>query len=351
MSDSAAKLPHFSVASESSGGNVAFDAFQQSIVDIFTLTRLGHRTGDDYRMAMIAWHLGTLMMSRVWSDPLRFARPRDLVATGGLDHLLVQLYLEGGFVGDADGAPVTIGAGEIVVFDLARPLHTESTAFANITLLIPRAHFEAAVDDVGALHGAVLPRESPMAGVLATYMVTLAQRMPELPQREAEAAAHATVALVTTVLARCARLPLHVDTDAIASPFRRAASFVGERLRNPELDAAAIATGLGMSRATLYRVFAPVGGVADYIRRRRLTAAAVDLSAPENSRRTVAEIAYQAGFASEATFNRAFRAAFGISPGAARGGKAAIWAVQGNGQVEDGPDEYMFGRWIRTLHA
>lgn len=339
-------IPHFHVSSRQIGADAAFAAFAQSIQDVFALTRLRPDAGSHTDLTV--WHLGTMMIGTFRSSALRFERSGELIASGGLDHLLVQYYREGGFTGIAEGVPVTVRPGDTVVFDLGRTLTTTSVDFANISLLIPRAFFEAAADDVGSLHGAVLPRDGQMAAVLASYLVAFAARLPALPLREANVAASATAALTTSVLSHCLR-PTRPAAEAVLSPFRAAAVRVDARLRDPTLDAAAIASDLGMSRATLYRVFKPVGGVAEYIRRRRLIAAAVDLSAAENRRRTIGEIGFRWGFGSEATFNRAFKAAFGITPRAARERGATIWAVADAGH--DLPDEQEVVRWMRTLSA
>jgi AraC-like DNA-binding protein len=72
----------------------------------------------------------------------------------------------------------------------------------------------------------------------------------------------------------------------------------------------------GLSRASLYRLFEPIGGVTDYIRTRRLRAA-FDMLANEG-KRTVGEIAYACGFADISAFSRAFRNQFGMSPSEVR---------------------------------
>ncbi|MBO9630711.1 MAG: AraC family transcriptional regulator, partial [Shinella sp.] len=71
-----------------------------------------------------------------------------------------------------------------------------------------------------------------------------------------------------------------------------------------------------MSRATLYRLFEPVGGVTDYIRTRRLRAAFDMLT--NDGKRTVGEVAYACGFPDISTFSRAFRHQFGMSPSEVR---------------------------------
>lgn len=339
-------VPHFHVSTDEIGADEAFGAFARSVEDVFSIARL-----DDgpYRLELDAWHLGTLMLGCFRSSALAFDRPADLVARSGLDHLLVQLYDGGGFVGVAGDRSIEVSAGDIVVLDLASTFRTRAEPFFNISFLIPRPFFEAVLDDPAMLHGVVLKPEAPLAGVLASYFRALAQRVPALDIDEANAAAKATAALATTILSTCARTQ-RPRRDPVLSPFRAIARQLEARLHEPNLDAEQAAADLGMSRSTLYRVFEPVGGVAGYIRRRRLTRAALALAAPENGRRKIAEIAFEHGFANEATFSRAFRATFGLSPRAARARSAAFWNLPGrtSGTPTDAPE---FARWMRTLRA
>ncbi len=85
-----------------------------------------------------------------------------------------------------------------------------------------------------------------------------------------------------------------------------------------------LANTFGLSRASLYRLFEPVGGVASYIGTRRLARARQELTAPGLEDRRIGPIAYRAGFQSIPAFNRAFRAAYGQTPRSTRkpeGGK------------------------------
>lgn len=340
------RIPYFRVSSDDVGGDAAFAAFQQSVQDVFALKRLGEQP---YRLDLIAWHLGTLMLGRFRSSALTFDRGPHVIATGGLDHLLVQLYVEGGFTGTAADRIVHVRPGDIVIFDLLHPFSTRATDFQNISFLLPRVYFEPICDSVDALHGEVLAASNPLGGVLASYMKGLAERMPLLSGKEADAAARATCALVTTMLAGIAQ-PRTKTVRSCQSPFRRAALEIDRRLAEPALNAHCLAEAMGVSRASLYRAFEPVGGVADYIRRRRLTAAVMAMSAPDGRQRKVADIAHAVGFSSESSFSRAFESAFGLRPGAARDRSGALWATlnQPHGDQTDGAD---FARWMRTLHG
>lgn len=338
-------VPSFEICTDDMAGAEALAAFRQSVQDVFALTYFGDQS--HYRLRLSAWHLGTIMAGRFQSTALAFNRDAALVATSGLDHLLVQLYVEGGFVGTAANLPVVVTAGDIVIFDLAHELKTQATDFANISVLIPRSFLAHHDEDASRLHGKVLPANGAMAAMLGSYMRALVDRLPTLTMADARVAARSTVALITTMLADQGDGIMPAAPPPL-SPFRKVAREIDRRLRDPSLDATALARTLGMSRATLYRSFQPFGGIADYIRRRRLAAAAIILSSPAHSRRKMGEIARDCGFASESAFSRAFKSAFGITPGQARQRGGDFWSHpdmqnQDNRSLD-------FARWMRMLH-
>lgn len=346
MNDMEAKsLPSFQLSTRDLTGPEALAAFRQSVQDVFALTCLGDP--DQYQLDLAAWHLGSVMVGRFGSSALAFDRDIALVAASGLDHLLVQLYVEGGFDGMAADQPVHVSAGDIVIFDLAHGLATQASDFTNISVLVPRAFFAHLYDNISRLHGLVLPAHGALAAMLGSYMRTLVDRLPTLAAGDAQVAARSTIALMTTMLTGQDDRRAPANPVAL-SPFRKVSREIDRRLREPSLDAISLAQGLGMSRATLYRAFQPVGGIADYIRRRRLAVAAIILANPDNQRRKIGEIALECGFATESAFNRAFKNAFGLAPGRARRRSIDFWSSADLRTNDDG--SLNFARWMRTLH-
>ncbi|MEG3086319.1 helix-turn-helix domain-containing protein [Sphingomonas sp. PB4P5] len=345
----AVTVPNFQVASADVGGAAAFDAFAASVADVFALALVGEMAVTEYQLTLSAWHLGTLMIGDFRSSALAFDRSGALTAAGGLDHLLIQLYVEGGFTGTADDRKLEVRAGDIVVFDLTRMLSTVTTPFRNISLLVPRTSFEDALEEVDCLHGMILHHETPLGGLLANYLESLVARLPQLTPADAIVSANATVGLAVTVLAAHAPRGL-ASASAVRSPFRKIALHIDANLHDARLNAESIAPIVGMSRASLYRLFEPVGGVAQYIRRRRLIRAALALATHTDRPRRIGEIAFEHGFTSEATFARAFNQAFGISPTIARSRASILLtapAIDSSGRV----DHRVFADWMRTLQA
>jgi AraC-like DNA-binding protein len=57
-----------------------------------------------------------------------------------------------------------------------------------------------------------------------------------------------------------------------------------------------LCSAFGLSRSALYRLFAPIGGISDYIRQRRLARARLALNASARGRGGIGKIARQFGF-------------------------------------------------------
>lgn len=114
------------------------------------------------------------------------------------------------------------------------------------------------------------------------------------------------------MLAGQSRLPA-AAVPAVLLAIRR---HIETHLGAANLSAEAIAVQFGLSRSALYRLFEPLGGVADYVRKRRLTRAYADLARTATSkvRRRITDIGNDCGFESGAVFSRAFRREFGFAP-------------------------------------
>jgi AraC-like DNA-binding protein len=94
-------------------------------------------------------------------------------------------------------------------------------------------------------------------------------------------------------------------------------------------------------------MFEPLGGIASYIRERRMFRCLAEITSPTHTHRSIADLAYSWGFGNEAAFSRAFRRMFGMSPREARSGAGlAQIAVQHGRSRRDGP---VVAQWIRDL--
>jgi AraC-like DNA-binding protein len=109
-------------------------------------------------------------------------------------------------------------------------------------------------------------------------------------------------------------LPTEKSPAHHTSRIEAARRVIDLNLADPEFGPEQVLAKVAASRATLYRDFAPMGGLMAYIKSRRLEMAYHILSMSRPDRGAVSHAAMSAGFASMASFSREFRDLFGSSP-------------------------------------
>ena len=209
-----------------------------------------------------------------------------------------------------------VEAGDVSIFDLSRPMQAETAHCRNLTFVLPRHMLFGKEQQNDALHGLLLKRSTSAARLIASHLQAVFDDLPEITQAEAPAIVTATANLVTNLVAP------QVAARSQASPTVRGAvimeirRYIEQNLALAELGPEHLCRMFGLSRASLYRLFEPIGGVTDYIRTRRLRTA-FDMLA-DDGKRTIGEVAYACGFSDISAFSRAFRHQFGMSPSEVR---------------------------------
>lgn len=335
------RVPSLRLAGAAANGRGGFEAWRELVSPVFA-TDTDHEL-DRFDIDFHAAHLGPLILASTASVGQRFDRDTATVARSGVDHLIVQAYVGGRTMVRRGAAEVEVAAGDVWLFDLSRTLATETTPrFHNVSLTVPRSLLEPLVTDVDGLHGLKLGGETPLGGLLSQHLLGLAQRTPDMTQREATSIVDATVRLVAGCVGPALEAREPVGEAMASALLARLRKTIDAHLADPELGPEFLMRRHGLSRARLYRLFEPIGGVADYIRRRRLRRALLDLASPSQRDEKVAAIGQRWGFLNEATFSRAFKARFGASPSEVRSGVRT-------GPEGDHEEAGVLRHWMRDL--
>ncbi|MCJ8055094.1 helix-turn-helix domain-containing protein [Shinella curvata] len=313
------KLPSNSVAARA-GADVrhASHLFAETLDPVFRTTLLTPERLDGFRADLSTFFLGPALFFAADMAGTTYTFSRDLrrIARTGLDLILVQVTLDGSDIRTVNGEIMRVEAGDISMFDLSRPMQAETQGCRNLTLVLPRHMLFSKDVQNDALHGLVLKRSTSTARLIGSHLRTLFDDICDITPAEAPAIVTATANLVTNLVGtqlndRSQRSP--TVRGAVIMEIRR---YIEQHMALQDLGPDHLCKMFGLSRASLYRLFEPVGGVTDYIRTRRLRAA-FDMLA-NDSKRTVGEIAYASGFPDISTFSRAFRHQFGMSPSEVR---------------------------------
>ncbi|MDP4006913.1 helix-turn-helix domain-containing protein [Methylobacterium sp. NEAU K] len=260
-------------------------------------------------------HLGNAILCSARVSGLRFERKPALIARMGVDHILAHVRISGQSRVEIDGREHACAPGDVCLFDLSRPLAARSTDYQAITVVLPRPLFGANQCDLDSFHGAIIRGTTPFGLLLTDHLRSLNVHAAGFSEPEARAAAEATAVLLGAAVRGLSgddRIDDAAERPPLLLAMRR---FIETELASPHLTADQLCRQFGVSRSALYRLFAPLDGVAGYIRQRRLARAYRELAATGDDRFSrISEVAYRWHFGSPARFAQAFRAEYGRSP-------------------------------------
>ena len=267
------------------------------------------------------------------------------------ERFAISLQVNGSATGLAGDAPIRSEPGDVIFVDLSQALAMRESApdgfVDGVTLWTARDRILPLVPNENALHGLVLKAESPAGAIISATLRAFAKTAPKMRLTDFDAVAEGLVALA----AKSTAPALAQEGDIGASPplatFVTIRRYIDRNLASPDLNANSVAAEFGLSRASLYRLFEPVGGIAKYIRKTRLNRAFQEITAAELSNRRIGHIAYTLGFKSVSAFSRVFHEVYGVRPGEAR--KRARQAVAKPEYAVPAQPGESLTRWLDAL--
>jgi AraC-like DNA-binding protein len=260
--------------------------------------------------------LGHSHLGRTWQSGVGLYRYNGArLMPGAPEVFFLQTYLVGGFVGHNGLQPLTVVSGDVVLVDALHPLDVQVDMDDDIlSLAIPRQSLLAVIGGRHMPVPRVMQAASATAVLLRQLLLTTWERLPVMSVADAQATESLLLGALGGVLRSDGVEGCGVDASTAADAgFASMRAFIERHLHDPELGIEALCRQFHVSRATVYRLFKSVGGVAAFMRRRRIERCHADLLAARSSD-TVSVIARRWGFVSEAHFSRQYRASYGVPP-------------------------------------
>ncbi|WP_167858498.1 helix-turn-helix domain-containing protein [Methylobacterium nonmethylotrophicum] len=291
------------------GDEAAFEAYRR----LYSGGADVDRRPGPLRTEVVAHRLPRLLLFDRRLAGVSHVRSPRRVARDGFDHVTIHLVLSGSMMLEVPGTVRRVEAGGLALFDLTRPQRTWTDGAHIVTAAVARDRLGPSVLDGLDLHGRVLgPAEAGLAidlvRSLAAHAATLT---PDLAAAATDSLGLVLGATLASLRDRAAPMPPAV---AAGRDRARAVAFIAQHLADRDLTAAAIASGAGLSRSVLYRLFEPAGGVARFVQSQRVLRLRRALSRVGEDR-TIDELTAAAGFTSPSHAGRVFRETFGVPPG------------------------------------
>ena len=256
-------------------------------------------------IASTVWHLGAVLVTVNDVPARRVARTRKLARSDQLDHYYVHLPLAAaGLQVEANKDCVRATQGQPVMMDLGQPFDTYQGAGRSMQAFMPRQMLDDLLPRAHGLHAALM--NGAAAAFLSDLLLSLVRRLPEMGVDEAAGVAKGTLQMVAAAVAPTLETREAARPVAEHSLLRQARHFIETRLGEPGFGPESLCVPLRISRASLYRLFEPHGGVAAYIRERRLSRIHGAI-AQQTSRRPLSLLAEDYGFKSASQFRGIIR--------------------------------------------
>lgn len=337
----AADLPHIQFSSGAMAPQAAAEYWRDSLSRSWEMAIDAHHA-PAFKAEVSMWKMNELIVGTSIFGPVQTRLRRETnIRSDQLDHYRLIMLREGEFQCEAGERQVTLAPRRFVLTDMALP-ESNTSCCKSTVMYIPRESLEEALPRPIDLHGAS-PRNA-CADLLADHLAALLTSLPAMSASEVAGATRATVSLLAASLA------LSPDNLDAARPavdsvlLRRARQYIEQHLTDDALSVVSICAQLRISRSALYRLFENLGGVANYVRERRL-ARIHEILSRSHERQNIARLAEDHGFKTATHFSRAFRQQFGYSAREAQG-LAGMTAP-----ASQAPSAGRFDHWLGTLYS
>jgi len=261
-------------------------------------------------------YLGNLELVLFHNSPMRVSHTSRHIAHAKSGHVFVCRQVAGKMFLEQESREIALGAGEMTLLDPLLPYEGSFSADSEtLVLKVPRRDLEARVGktrDMVTRPIKPIRAEDRLMSSLLVMLPSLAGKMNSTSEEMVGSHALDLIALslAKTMEAECPRV-----SSAKALVLLSVRSVIEARLRDPSLDAQAVADAVGVSVRYVNDVLADHDtSIMRLIQERRLARCRYALQDPNQAHRTVSEIAYGWGFSDMTHFGRRFRKAYGILP-------------------------------------
>ncbi|MEC3917830.1 helix-turn-helix domain-containing protein [Nocardia sp. CDC160] len=263
---------------------------------------------------------GRLLFAELTASPHVHRRTAQCIRQSDAAFFQIAVLTEGEAALEQDGRVAALAPGDFVVYENSRPFTWTFTRPWSVSVLsVPSDAVALSEIERRAASGRALSGRDGLSGVVGRFVLDLIRHGGEVAEERSEEILARTTDLALCLLATPDSAG-HADA-AQRSLMMRIKAHIEQHLADPTLSPGEIAAAVNISTRYLHKLFqAEHESVALYIRRRRLECVRAQLVDHRLAHLSIATLVHRNGFGDISGFNRAFRAAYGVSPGEMRRG-------------------------------
>lgn len=227
------------------------------------------------------------------------------------DCILLRYQEEGDMFVRANDSEVILREGSLGIIDLSADLDYVTPRSRHCYLVVNRASLIAPGMELDPVR--TLDRSTAIGRLVLANFFHVTGEARTSPDWDGNLVSLLST-LLRTALSGPKALETHTETSILEAKKVRAERYFLQHLRRERFDIDQVCAELGMSRATLYRLFQDDGGVRAYATRFKLDRLYRELEHTPAARGAVSRVSARYGFHDPSHFVRLFRRNFGTNP-------------------------------------
>jgi AraC-like DNA-binding protein len=266
---------------------------------------------DGFVVRQAVWDLGGMLFLQQAVPAFSYERSPEAVRFSPIDHWQITFLRMGRTWTGINGRVSQNEPGMIGIRSLGHPFNGRSLATDSVSLIVPVDLFADRGGLTMASNNIVLGGHR--ASLLIDHLSSIESNLHRFTSDDLSGVKERLQEMIFDTVIPLVNYTDSNDRISQIGLMTRARRFILSNLASPNLTPDALGRELAISRTRLYELFEMSDGVANYIRRRRLSSAHAMLADPSDNRK-IAEVGLAIGFDSAANFSRAFTQQFGYSP-------------------------------------
>jgi AraC family transcriptional regulator, positive regulator of tynA and feaB len=297
-----------------------FHFWREVVWEAFVPVTLASSGAGSFHGRVGASQIGPLGIAAIASEAQTVQRTAADVRRRPGDVFFLNMPLRGHSTVAQDGRIAELGPGDFAVVDGARPFSLDFGAnFEQLSLILPHELLMPLLAAPEAVTGQAVRGDTGLGAVAGGALRPFFAGGAGFDKAMARPLAERLAALIALSLGGGA-----AASGSRAELTQAALDEIERSLGDAELTPAAVAARVGISTRYLHQLFSARGpSFGRWLLSRRLERCCGDLADPEFAHWTIGEIGWRNGFTDPSYLARAFRRAYGVSPGEHRRAAAA----------------------------
>jgi AraC-like DNA-binding protein len=308
------------LSTTAAGAGAQFDYWADAASSTFVPLEAGPAVpgafGAAFHADLVNVRIGNVQFTRVTAAAHRVLRTRRMIARSDVGHYKIGLQLSGvGWISQG-GRDAVLRPGDLTVYDTSRPY---TLAFdgdtATFVFMVPDHVLGLPRDAMERVTATAISGREGLGSVVSPFLAGLADLTAAVPTTLTPRLASNVTDLLGTLFRERLELTQGESNGVRGARLLAVQAWIERHLHRPDLSPETVAAATHISVRYLYRLFESEGmTVARWIKERRLAGCCRELADPSLVRFSVGAIGARWGLHDPASFSRAFRAAYGLSP-------------------------------------